>query len=255
MATGGVNNLTGQSIGAKGFSWSDLYRKVPSDLIISTADKIPLPIESWYWSAMNICVYLIMAWYTDSILSDEYGKQLPFHFFIHPSYWGWNFSSYTQKNNLENWIKSTNKKQKQHLNQYPNFNLNTQKSIFYSDVQTLGKEASDPLIPAFLRVLHLYKKFGNINAVEDTSFSVKKGELLAIVGANGSGKSTLCYMLCGITPASSGNALLADKFSLIQDYFKSTSLYVGWCPQHDLLFDELTPLEHIFLICTISWVI
>jgi len=68
-----------------------------------------------------------------------------------------------------------------------------------------------------------------------------QGELLAVVGANGSGKSTTCHVLCGITPATTGDALVDDKLSLLGNVGK----VVGWCPQHDILFDELTPLEHV----------
>lgn len=68
-----------------------------------------------------------------------------------------------------------------------------------------------------------------------------QGELLAVVGANGSGKSTTCHVLCGITPATAGDALVDDGISLLGNVGK----LVGWCPQHDILFDELTPLEHV----------
>ena len=68
-----------------------------------------------------------------------------------------------------------------------------------------------------------------------------QGELLAVLGANGSGKSTTCHVLCGITPATGGDALVDDRMSLLGNVGR----FVGWCPQHDILFDELTPLEHV----------
>ena len=73
---------------------------------------------------------------------------------------------------------------------------------------------------------------------------MRQGELLAVLGANGSGKSTTCHMLCGITPATAGDALVEDEVSLLDR--ESGGGVVGWCPQHDILFDELTPLEHVF---------
>jgi len=72
-----------------------------------------------------------------------------------------------------------------------------------------------------------------------------QGELLAILGANGSGKSTTCHVLCGITPATAGDALVDDMTSLLRT--TGGESLVGWCPQHDILFDELTPLEHVSL--------
>jgi len=50
-------------------------------------------------------------------------------------------------------------------------------------------------------------------------------------------------MLCGITPATAGDALVEDEVSLLDG--ESGGGVVGWCPQHDILFDELTPLEHV----------
>lgn len=70
-----------------------------------------------------------------------------------------------------------------------------------------------------------------------------QGELLAVLGANGSGKSTTCHVLCGITPPTAGDALVDDKISLLDA--NGPERLVGWCPQRDILFDELTPLEHV----------
>jgi ABC-type multidrug transport system ATPase subunit len=69
------------------------------------------------------------------------------------------------------------------------------------------------------------------------------GELLAILGANGSGKSTTCHILCGITPATSGDVLINDQSSLLEQ--RHGGGLIGWCPQHDILFDDLTPVEHV----------
>ncbi|MDO9491552.1 ABC transporter ATP-binding protein [Acetobacterium sp.] len=68
---------------------------------------------------------------------------------------------------------------------------------------------------AVLEVRHLkktYKKGKNlINAVEDISFEVQKGECLGLVGESGSGKSTLAKMITGLEPADQGDILLNGK--------------------------------------------
>lgn len=48
-----------------------------------------------------------------------------------------------------------------------------------------------------MQIEHLHKSFGEIHAVNDLSFRVKKGELFAFLGVNGAGKSTTINILCG----------------------------------------------------------
>jgi branched-chain amino acid transport system ATP-binding protein len=62
-----------------------------------------------------------------------------------------------------------------------------------------------------LEVRGLTKKFGAIVAVDDVSFQLNKGELLALIGPNGAGKSTCFNMLTGQLKASAGNVRLDSK--------------------------------------------
>lgn len=54
-------------------------------------------------------------------------------------------------------------------------------------------------------VEHLKKHFKEVKAVDDITFTVKKGELFGFLGANGAGKSTTINMLCTLFPPTSGN--------------------------------------------------
>ena len=47
-----------------------------------------------------------------------------------------------------------------------------------------------------IKIEHLKKSFGEIKAVDDLSFKVKKGELFAFLGINGAGKSTTINIIC-----------------------------------------------------------
>lgn len=65
-----------------------------------------------------------------------------------------------------------------------------------------------------LRVENLTKVYGSGNnkvvALDNVSFSVKKGEFVSIVGASGSGKSTLLHLLGGVDRPTSGKVLIND---------------------------------------------
>lgn len=62
-----------------------------------------------------------------------------------------------------------------------------------------------------LDVQGLSKSFGGIQAVNDVSFSVAKGELLALIGPNGAGKTTCFNMLMGQLKPSAGDVFLQDE--------------------------------------------
>ncbi len=66
-----------------------------------------------------------------------------------------------------------------------------------------------------LRMDHLTKVYGTgenaVRAVDDVSFSVEKGEFLAIIGPSGSGKSTLLHILGGVDRPTSGKVFLGGQ--------------------------------------------
>lgn len=60
-------------------------------------------------------------------------------------------------------------------------------------------------------IQHLNKSFGEVRAVQDLSFCVKKGELFAFLGVNGAGKSTTISILCGQLQKDSGTVLVCGE--------------------------------------------
>jgi len=75
------------------------------------------------------------------------------------------------------------------------------------------------------------------------SFQLAGGEMLYLQGRNGSGKTSLLRMLCGLTPAASGEIRWRGKpIARLGDDFRSELCYLG---HHNAIKEELTPLENI----------
>ena len=93
-----------------------------------------------------------------------------------------------------------------------------------------------------LRVESLVKKFGKQTAVNDISFSLKKGEITGFIGPNGSGKSTTMKMLTGIFAPTSGKILIDDK-EIIHN--NTTKQLFGYLPEHNPLYLDMYVKEYL----------
>ena len=76
-------------------------------------------------------------------------------------------------------------------------------------------------------------------------WQIYPGEITAILGHNGAGKSTLFNMLTGMTSVSGGSASVFGFDIRDHNQMNEIRKMTGICPQHDVLFDELTPREHL----------
>lgn len=110
-----------------------------------------------------------------------------------------------------------------------------------------------------LKVENLTKTYGSgenrVNAVDDVSFSVKKGEFVAIVGASGSGKSTLLHLIGGVDRPTSGKIFVdGNDISKMNDdklaVFRRRQ--VGIVYQFYNLIPILTVEENITLPCDLD---
>ena len=81
-----------------------------------------------------------------------------------------------------------------------------------------------------IKISHLNKSFGEVKAVNDLSFRVKKGELFAFLGVNGAGKSTTISILCGLLKKDSvphgKRSLQMRSVTMISS--SSYSIHSGW---------------------------
>jgi branched-chain amino acid transport system ATP-binding protein len=98
---------------------------------------------------------------------------------------------------------------------------------------------------ALLQVTKLGKRFGGNVAVDDVSFSVAPGELLALIGPNGAGKSTTFNMVNGQLPADSGSIRLAGQELVGRKPRQIWKQGVGRTFQIAETFASLTVLENV----------
>lgn len=100
-----------------------------------------------------------------------------------------------------------------------------------------------------IEVEHLVKAFGSFRAVDDISFSVKKGEIFGFLGANGAGKTTAMHMLTGLNQPTSGTGRVVG-FDISTEY-EQIKRHIGYMSQRFSLYEDLTVTENIRLFAGI----
>jgi ABC-2 type transport system ATP-binding protein len=93
--------------------------------------------------------------------------------------------------------------------------------------------------PAMIEAIGLSKFYGRFAAVQDVSFQVHKGEVVAFLGPNGAGKSTTMKLLTGYLAPSAGMAKVAGHDMSAERLAGSARL--GYLPENGPLYPDMTP--------------
>lgn len=104
-----------------------------------------------------------------------------------------------------------------------------------------GSEASAPF--QGLEVAHMRKCFGELTAVDDLSFSVKRGEILGLIGPNGAGKSTCMMIIMGLLKPDAGTIKLDGQIYDPRNPEMRSCL--GIVPQELAIYPELTAAQNL----------
>lgn len=94
-----------------------------------------------------------------------------------------------------------------------------------------------------IKIENLKKSFGDVKAVNDLSFEVRKGELFAFLGVNGAGKSTTISIICGQLQKDSGTVLVNGKDA--SHSLDETKRTIGVVFQDSVLDKPLTVKENL----------
>ena len=117
-------------------------------------------------------------------------------------------------------------------------------SIVREEAHKIENEAEN-----VIEVEHLVKSFGSFHAVDDISFTVKKGEIFGFLGANGAGKTTAMHMLTGLNQPTSGTGRVVG-FDIRTEY-EQIKKHIGYMSQKFSLYEDLTVAENISLFAGI----
>ena len=98
-----------------------------------------------------------------------------------------------------------------------------------------------------LELRDISKSFGSVKANDQVNLTLRKSEILAILGENGSGKTTLMNMIYGIYYPDEGHIFVDGKEVKIRSPKDSFNLGIGMVHQHFKLVDVLTAAENIVL--------
>ncbi|XP_031346756.1 ATP-binding cassette sub-family A member 3-like isoform X2 [Photinus pyralis] len=189
-----------------GLQWYTIWTHVQGDDLLFGYVLIMLAIDA--------VLYLLIALYVESVFPGDYGIAQPWYFPFLPSYW---FGSSVCESYQE--CKPLS----------PNANHEKEPTHLHPGIQikAIGKVYSNKKV-----------------AVDGFSLNMYRDQITVLLGHNGAGKTTLMSMLTGMIPPTSGTATIGGYD--IRNNIKGVRNSLGICPQHNILFDELTVEEHLY---------
>jgi ABC-2 type transport system ATP-binding protein len=100
-----------------------------------------------------------------------------------------------------------------------------------------------------LEVKNVSKSFGAIRAVQDVSFTVRKGEILGFLGPNGAGKTTTMRMITGFLPPTSGTATVCGHDIIASPV--AAKKCIGYLPENAPVYGDMTVTNFLLFVAGI----
>ncbi len=98
-----------------------------------------------------------------------------------------------------------------------------------------------------IRMEHISKFYGRIQALEDVNLTVGRSEIVGLLGDNGAGKSTLIKVLSGAVPATSGSIFVRGRKAAIRRTTDAIALGIETIYQDSALVTQLSIARNLFL--------
>uniref|UniRef100_K3WSP4 ABC transporter domain-containing protein n=1 Tax=Globisporangium ultimum (strain ATCC 200006 / CBS 805.95 / DAOM BR144) TaxID=431595 RepID=K3WSP4_GLOUD len=235
-----------------GFSYS--IGIVQSPVTVPTASAM-----SWFL-VLDSFIFVLLGWYFEQVLPQQYGVRKPFYFFLQKSYWFGGRSSAANAVAGENgatphegggaylkFVDSTRFVERQSitLNPLPSRTEALDHVEPVNAVLLVQEQKGTCLQLRGLRKTFTLEDGEEKVAVEGLDLSMYCGQITALLGHNGAGKTTTISMLTGLIEPTAGDATLYGRS--IRHNFDELRRIIGICPQHDVLFNDLTVEEHLRL--------
>lgn len=106
--------------------------------------------------------------------------------------------------------------------------------------------SADIIEQSAIEIHNLKKCYGNKTALDDISFSVKRGEIMGFLGPNGAGKSTTMNIITGYIASSGGNVFVEGINAA--EYPIEVKKKIGYLPEIPPLYTDMTVLEYLSFV-------
>ncbi|KAH7282439.1 hypothetical protein KP509_35G030600 [Ceratopteris richardii] len=235
-----------------GISWEN--RKVCS---FSESDCVLTMEKIFVWLMATFLLWLLSAIYIDNVLPVN-GVRKPWLYFLKVSYWtGASTIQIKDKprdgsRNYDAIDSSIDEKKDEDVRAEEN-------SIKTADANSMDKEnvaiQVRGLMKTFTKVSRkglCWKKTDEHHAVKGLWINIKKDSLFCLLGQNGAGKSTTISCITGVLPISGGDVLIYGDSITSPAGMNQIRSHMGVCPQFDVLWDNLSGLEHLHLFAQIK---
>src|SRR5499425_3716599 len=94
-----------------------------------------------------------------------------------------------------------------------------------------------------IEVRNLTKRYGELVAIRDISFTAATGEILGFLGPNGAGKTTTMRIITGFMPATSGTVKVAG-YDIFDDSYEVRKR-IGYLPENPPLYADMTVTSYL----------
>ena len=211
----------------------------------------------------NFILYMFIGFYLQNVLQHQFGLSKPWNFLCTKNFWGCDEKNNENKKKLKNVSimlsnmyeinanKINSKNKKKNYDEKDDDFAKSSRDEINNDIKS---NQTNPDNIDFgnndietLKIKNIKKYFGEKLVLSDVNFELKKNEIFVLLGHNGAGKTTLISILTGLIRCTSGSAMINNCNVLSPESFEHFRQMIGVCPQHDVLFNDLTVEEHLEL--------